>query len=154
MPVIATAAMLATLLLCGSMAHAAVLVRSAEQLSANATVRNIQPIYRAVAGANVVFEQCGEAYGLRAEQQTFRTQLFASVSREYLQAYHDAYAGVVGYPPPQTMVDSYTKIIAAEQQLAVNDTADIVAKRGCSDASLRSLVDYVEKLRNARPRSQ
>lgn len=149
MPVVTTSAFLVVAFLCVCGAQAAVLVRSVEQLSANATVRNIQPAYRAAAGANVVFEQCAKEYQLRPEQQTFRTQLFDTVSREYVQAYHDAYVGIVNYPPPQTMVDSYTKIIAAEQQLAVHDTADIIAKRGCGDASLRGLVAYVEKLRNA-----
>jgi hypothetical protein len=130
-----------------TVSDAAVIVRSAKQLSQHQEVRRWVPLYEALSGANIAYAQCGSDYGITDVQRDYLNDLFIATSKSYTQAYVDAYAARVGYQPTQPFVDEVSEILQAQQQQVVNQTALAIQQQGCRDSVIDTIITYPEKHR-------
>jgi hypothetical protein len=130
-----------------TVSDAAVIVRSAKQLSQQQEVRRWVPLYEALSGANVAYAQCGSDYGITDVQRAYLNDLFIATSKSYTQAYVNVYITRVGYEPTQPFVDEVSKILQAQQQQVVNQTALAIQQQGCRDAVIENIITYPEKHR-------
>jgi len=137
-------------LLASSSAQAAVLVRGASDLTKDAKVANLVDAFRALSAANVVYDQCKDTYNFTPEQIAFERAAFTDVSKQYVQAFHDAYtARVGGYEPDQAMVNDYVHYATEQQRAAVTQTTQMIQQKGCSTSPVYAIANYVAKLQNA-----
>jgi len=148
-PVTLAAQLLLAMLLLAPMmaaAQARVIISHAYQLESAPGVAALAGDYSALAGAYVLYEQCGQARGISEERKDYLKKKFLEVAGKYQQAYQDAFVNYVGAPPEQALVNDIAATIAAQQQTAVNAMATQIRKGGCTESRLNKIVKYVETL--------
>jgi hypothetical protein len=129
------------------MAQADVRVHNTKDLSQDKGVEHIARVALALVAAGVVYDQCSTELGITDEQKKSLDTRYAHATDAYVQAYHDAYVKLVGYPPdPQTVADYTNHIQKLYQQAAVNTASAIASRRGCFNSSVRSITRYVDKV--------
>jgi len=136
-----------------ALAGAVVQVRAAEQLVYDRGVRKAVVVYRALAAANVMYDQCGDAYSLTQEKRDYLNTLFIEASDAYSKAFYNAYVAKVGAKPEQWVIDDYTRLMLEQQQKVVNNTAISIQKSGCRDKALSYVIAYPENYRRSQPGS-
>ena len=138
----------AAMLLAAAPAQAGrVLIRQVSQLYDDPGVRQTSAMYEALAGANVVYAQCGSKLGITPDHQGYLAAKFDEVARAYVAAYSAAYSARVKGAPSERLLADITKDITAQQQRTVNNTALAIQKRGCTEPRLRHITRYVDELR-------
>ena len=130
-------------------APAAVIVRSVDDLVKDKRVVNLSSSFSAVSAATVVYDKCVTDYKLTPEQVAFSKELFGDVSKQYIQAFIDAYMDLVGAAPDQKIADSYMQYIQTQQKNAVNATGAVIKQKGCGDSRITKIATYVEKVHHA-----
>lgn len=125
------------------------LIRYAHQLNDDPEVMRLSGMYGQLSESNIVFSLCSKEWVLTPPQKEYLETRFDSVSREYLNAYIDAYTKRVGgdMPPSQEMVDTFAEALRDQQKKKVDNMAMEIRKKGCrSNRVYRSLANF-EKMR-------
>ncbi len=138
----------AALVLAVTAAHAAVAVRSIEDLRADPTVAALEEKFILLVTGVVIYNQCTAEYQVTPEQQTYHTEKLAHVAKEYADSYYNAYLAKVGAPPPQKIVNYYAQYIATEQQ-SVLARATALKDIKCRHRKLERPYRDIEKMRAA-----
>lgn len=131
------------------LAQKRVIIKHAYQLDRAPAVISLGRTYNSLAGAYVLYDQCGEALAIPSEETSYLTDKFTSTARAYQIAYQDAYVEYVGAMPSQAMVDDIAATIKAQQQKSVNGMALSLRKWGCRDSRYNKIRGYIHELRTA-----
>ncbi len=127
-------------------AQARVVVRTAKELETGRTYEDAMQEYQLLSSANVIFDRCSaEQYPSIATDKAYLAERFPLAEKNLVQAYHDNYVKLVGYPPLQNMVDESVARIRALQQSTVNDTALMIQDHGCGYPQIELAVRGVFK---------
>lgn len=126
-----------------------VLIRYAHQLNDDPEVMRLSAIYRQLSESNVVFTLCAKEWVLTPPQKEYLETRFDSVSREYMNAYINAYTQRVGgdMPPSQEMVDNFAAALREQQKKAVDNMAAEIRKKSCRSNKVYRSLENFEKLR-------
>ena len=130
-----------------SVAHAAVIVRSAKDLSQDNDVKKWAPQYEALTAALYAYDKCGADYTITDAQRDYLKNLFSQTNEAYVRAYHNEYVSRVGYIPDQKMMDEIGKILRKQQQRVVDQTALQIQQSGCRDKVISHIIAYPEQYR-------
>lgn len=142
---------IAALVLAPTFTHAQtrVIIKRAYQLEQSPKVIEVGRHYKALVGAQVVYDRCSKDLVINDEQRAYLHGKFVSVTKAYQQAYQDAYMDYIGTYPNQALVDDVAVSIKAQQQRAVDGMTQQIRKWSCRDSRFREIREYIHKLHAA-----
>lgn len=128
-------------------AHAAVVVRSIDDLRSDPAVAAAELKFLTIAKSGTIYTHCATEYAVTPAQQAYYQEAIQRLARDYSAAYYQAYTTKVGAAPTQKVVDYYTQFISTLQQNTLASTEAMRARNGCAHYVLKKNYLDAEKQR-------
>lgn len=136
-------------------AQAEVIVRSVDDLTRDPKVARIGGEATTIAALTVIYDRCGNVYNITDEEKARVREEFDQATRDYMQAYQDAYSTRVGVLPEQKMVLEYRQIIIDRYQKTADSLAQAIAtsENGCRAGAVNRILNYFAELKKTKAKN-
>ena len=130
-------------------------IRKAEQLvETDKQLKAYEQPYILASSASLIYDHCAADLAITQPERVFLKERYVALSNAYLKAFEDSFVAQWKAPSDAALSKDYVRYLTDVRAPGVARTSKAITTAGCTDRSVKAMVDYYRTIQAAEAKGQ